>query len=83
MGHKVSFKGLIEEVGKVSFLGIVLENPEVHKLVIEAKRVLEGLRINDNIAVNGVCLTVMDIDENSFSVNLWPRTLNKNQLLLS
>ncbi len=49
------FTGIVEEIGKIKAVrrggySIVLE--------VEAVKVLEGTRIGDSIATNGVCLTV-------------------------
>lgn len=59
------FTGIIEEVGRVRGAepfqaGLRLE--------IEAGRVLDGLRHGDSIAVDGVCQTVVDLDDTGFSV---------------
>ena len=61
------FTGIIEEIGKV--LSIAEK-----KAVIECKMVLENTKIGDSIAVNGVCLTVTAIDNNSFTADVSPET---------
>ncbi len=54
------FTGLIEEVGSL------LERQSAQgggaRLKVQARRVLEGVRLGDSIAVNGVCLTVTEWD---------------------
>jgi len=61
------FTGLIEEQGIVRRIrqsrGAVLWE-------ITADKVLQGCRIDDSIAVNGVCLTVVEIGNTSFSVEI-------------
>ena len=49
------FTGIVEEVGTIKSI-----NRGQHSavLTVRAKTVLEGTRIGDSIAVNGICLTV-------------------------
>lgn len=67
------FTGLVEETG------VILKRQEgsLLRLRIGAKRVLEGTRLGDSIAVNGVCLTVVDLDEEGFFVELTQETLRR------
>jgi len=67
------FTGIVEEIG------IVKEASPDH-LVMEARTVLEGTKIGDSMAVNGVCLTVTSLDNNSFSVDVMPETLRCTNL---
>jgi riboflavin synthase len=66
------FTGIVEEVGTVSDIA--------GRLVIQAKKVVEGMNIGDSIAVNGVCLTVVSFDGGSFCVELMPETLRRTNL---
>ncbi|MFM8943083.1 MAG: riboflavin synthase, partial [Acidimicrobiaceae bacterium] len=52
------FTGIVEELGKVAELN-------GSRLRISARTVLEGSKIGSSIAVNGCCLTVVDLDSNS------------------
>jgi riboflavin synthase len=69
------FTGITGEIGRVEDIGLIAGT---RRLQISAKEILHGLRIGDSIAVNGVCLTVMDQSENGFSADLaaetWERT---------
>ncbi len=67
------FTGIVEEIGIVKEV-----NP--HRLLIGAKEVLEGMRISDSIAVNGVCLTVTSLSSNAFNVDVMPETLRRTNL---
>lgn len=49
-------------------------------LVIEAHKVLEGTRIGDSIAVNGVDLTVIEMGADYFSADASLETLNRSTL---
>lgn len=55
------FTGLVEEIGEVYSL-----NKRADGLVlgVKANKVLEDTKLGDSIAVNGVCLTVVKIDNN-------------------
>jgi len=67
------FTGIVEEIGAV-------RGASLDSLVIEARAVLEGTKLGDSIAVNGVCLTVTSLDNNSFSVDVMPETLRCTNL---
>lgn len=54
------FTGLIEEVGKVK---TITKNYDGMRLKIECKKVLENTNLGDSIAVNGVCLTVVEMEK--------------------
>jgi riboflavin synthase len=67
------FTGIVEEIGTVMETGR-------ERLVFEAHNVLEGMKIGDSIAVNGVCLTVVSLESHSFSVNVMPETVRCTNL---
>ena len=63
------FTGIIEKIGKVS-----------HVLEKDLSQII-GIRIDDfnsaigdSICINGVCLTVEDIDDNVYSFSISPET---------
>ncbi|MEC9309157.1 MAG: riboflavin synthase [Chloroflexota bacterium] len=64
------FTGIVEETGKVQIL-------DKHSLRIYASTVLSETRLGDSIAVNGTCLTVVEMDKSGFSVDLAPETLRR------
>lgn len=67
------FTGIIEEVGTVSSCG-------GGRILISAEKVLEGTKIGDSIAVNGVCLTVTSMAKGSFSADVMNETLSRSSL---
>ena len=67
------FTGIVEEVGVVREVG-------ANRLVIAAKEVLQGTKPGDSIAVNGACLTVISLNDDSFSVDVMPETLHRTNL---
>ena len=67
------FTGIIEEVGAVAKL-------DTSRLTVRARKVMEGLKLGDSIAVSGACLTVVAHSEGQFSVDLSPETLRRTSL---
>lgn len=71
------FTGIVEEIGTIEGISI---NGSSNIIQISASKVLEGTVIGDSIAVNGVCLTVTDISNNSFNADIMPETLNRTYM---
>lgn len=76
------FTGIIEEQGAAVAL---FELDGAAQLRIRADQVLGGLRLGDSVAVNGVCLTVIELhldDEanRGFTVDVMPETLRRSTL---
>jgi riboflavin synthase len=71
------FTGIIEELGSVR--GIE-ERGENARIVIAARVVTEGTNHGDSIAVNGVCLTALDIQPDSFAADVSRETLSRSTL---
>jgi riboflavin synthase len=67
------FTGIVEEVG-------IVKETSRDRLIFEAHKVLEGIKVGDSIAVNGVCLTVVSLENHGFSVNVMPETLRCTNL---
>ena len=67
------FTGLVEE------LGIIAKITQT-EIWIEASVVIKDLGIKDSISVNGACLTVVDLKENAFRVDVVPETLSRTDL---
>lgn len=67
------FTGLVEE------LGIIAKITQT-EIWIEASVVMKDLGIKDSISVNGACLTVVDLKENTFRVDVVPETLSRTDL---
>ncbi|WP_407308824.1 riboflavin synthase [Desulfosporosinus sp. SB140] len=71
------FTGIVEELGIVRTLRLL---PDSGKLTLQGKKVLEGTQLGDSIAVNGVCLTVIDQTGDEFTVDVMAETLAKTNL---
>ncbi len=68
------FTGIVEEKGTV------LELAAPGRLRVAASRVLEDTRVGDSIAVSGVCLTVVELQDSAFTVDVMPETLRSSTL---
>jgi riboflavin synthase len=71
------FTGIIEELGRVRSLE---RRGEGARLVIEASTVTTDAQEGDSIAVNGVCLTAIDVKSDSFSADGSRETLERSTL---
>ncbi len=71
------FTGLIEETGTVCE---VCRNGNASFIRIAAEKVLEGTKVGDSIAVNGVCLTVTEHDGKIFRADVMNETLSRSSL---
>lgn len=71
------FTGIIEELGIVKN---ITKKGNVTVLSIKADKIIEGLKIGDSIAVNGVCLTAVNIDKGILSFELLSETVNITNL---
>jgi riboflavin synthase len=65
------FSGIVEEVG-------IVRSFDRQRLVIEASDVMADLRVSDSISVAGVCLTVVERSDASFTVDTVPETVNRS-----
>jgi riboflavin synthase len=67
------FTGIVEEMG-------TLASGEDSRLVFSASTVTEGTRLGDSIAVNGCCLTVVDIGPGWWAADAVPETFSRTNL---
>ena len=71
------FTGIVEEVGT---LVARAEEGDSARLRIAAGTVLEDTKLGDSIAVNGVCLTVTEVREGTWSTDVMAETLRRSSL---
>ena len=71
------FSGIVAEVGTVK---AVEGNREAASLTIEASPALSDVAMGESIAVNGVCLTVVNQRESTFVLDVSPETLRVTNL---
>lgn len=67
------FTGIVEEIGAIRSVG-------PGRLTVSASVVIDGARLGESIAVNGVCLTITALEPSSFSVDVMPETLRRTGL---
>lgn len=70
------FTGIIEELGEVSRL----EKSENNLNISLKARMTPELKVDQSVAHNGVCLTVVDIKDGEYSVTAISETLEKSTL---
>ncbi len=71
------FTGIVEEVGRVTER---LDRSDATRLWVSAPLVTGETRRGDSIAVDGVCLTVVDVADGGFSVDVIGETLRRSGL---
>ena len=71
------FTGIVEELGHVR---AVSETDGGRRLEITARTVLEAAHIGDSIAVNGCCLTVVELDADHWAADVVTETLDRTSL---
>lgn len=71
------FTGIVEELGEI----VAVENlGDASRFLVSGPVVTEGAKHGDSIAVNGVCLTVVDLEDGRFSADVMAETLNRSSL---
>ncbi len=71
------FTGIIEETGKLSGIKKGAHSAQVK---IQCRKALEGTKVGDSIAVNGVCLTVTSLSEDGFTADVMAETMRRSSL---
>ncbi|MBD1555926.1 riboflavin synthase [Vibrio sp. S9_S30] len=69
------FTGIIEAVGTLT--AITPKGEDVSVTVEASKLDMSDVHLGDSIATNGVCLTVIEFNDNSYTADLSLETLNK------
>jgi riboflavin synthase len=71
------FTGIIEELGRV----VAVETKETGtRLMIECAAILHDASLGASIAVNGACVTAIELDTGTFSADLAPETIKRTNL---
>lgn len=71
------FTGIIEEIGTVKE---IRHSGDSSFIKIQAEKIFEDMHIGDSIAVNGLCLTVTEFNNNIFRADVMNETLNRSSL---
>ena len=72
------FTGIIEDVAEV----VSLKNEDANLHISFKSRITNELKIDQSISHNGVCLTVVDIDGDKYTVTAINETLQKSNLFI-
>ena len=67
------FTGIIEEIG-------FFDSLTNGRIKINCEKILEDVNIGDSISTNGICLTVTQFDNKSFSADVMPETIRRTSL---
>ena len=73
------FTGIVEETGKIKTIKKGLYSSE---LTISGNVIFNDLKPGDSISVNGVCLTVTNFENNSFTADVMHETLKRSSLAM-
>lgn len=68
------FTGLIEDIGSIKNIE---KKGNAMRVLIECNLDLANVRIGDSIAIDGVCLTVVDLFSEAFTVEVSSETIHK------
>lgn len=71
------FTGIVEELGTVNYIE---RGPHSGQISVKAAKVLEDVKLGDSIAINGVCLTVVEFSHDFFKADVMAETLIKTNL---
>jgi riboflavin synthase len=71
------FTGIIETIGEIN---LTRPTPSGVRIDINSKELAGKIEVDDSIAVNGVCLTVVELLQNGFSVDAVRETLERSTL---
>jgi riboflavin synthase len=71
------FTGIVEELGEVT---AVESLDDASRFRLRGPIVTEGAKHGDSIAVNGVCLTVVEFEGDEFTADVMAETLNRSSL---
>lgn len=71
------FTGIVEETGKICE---IKKESLSAKIKIQCRKVLEGTKVGDSIAVNGICLTVTSLGKDSFTADVMAETMRRSSL---
>src|SRR5271169_2584836 len=71
------FTGIVEELGSVIGLD---HNQTGARLTVSCRSILTDAKAGSSIAVNGACLTAVDLPAGQFTAELAPETLKRTNL---
>lgn len=71
------FSGIVEALGSVAELR---SEPPGCRIIVRESRIAAETKVADSISVNGCCLTVVEVDGDTFGFQAGPETLSRTNL---
>jgi riboflavin synthase len=71
------FTGIVTELGAITS---IVRGSGATELTVEAPRTAAEMAIGDSVALNGVCLTAVDVEPSTFSVEVVDESLSRTSL---
>lgn len=71
------FTGIVEDIGTIES---VLKKENLYCLSLRTNKISKGIRLGESISVDGVCLTVTQINKTLLSFDVMKETLDKTTL---
>ena len=71
------FTGIVEELGVIQRIAGTGNSGVIS---VRAEKVLEGTKVGDSIAVNGICLTVTALTPEGFTADVMPESVRRSSL---
>lgn len=74
------FTGIIEGLGNIVVFDKKTSNHSAAKMKINLGKIAKGLKVGDSVAINGVCLTTVDISKGITEFEMVGETIKKTNL---
>src|SRR5574338_692422 len=74
------FTGIIEGLGSIVMFDKKTSNRSAAKMKIKLDKIAKGLKVGDNVAINGVCLTAVNISKGITEFEMIGETIKKTNL---
>ncbi|WP_338694338.1 riboflavin synthase [Streptomyces sp. Q6] len=74
------FTGIVEELGEITAVENLGDPVEASRFRVRGPVVTDGAKHGDSIAVNGVCLTVVEHEGDEFTADVMAETLKRSSL---
>jgi riboflavin synthase len=71
------FSGIVEDVGIVQTIRM---GRDEGSMSVRGKTAVQGVKVSDSIALNGVCLTITRLQDDAFSFDFMPETFRRTNL---
>lgn len=74
------FTGIIEGLGHIVRFDMKTANRSAAKMIIKLGKIAKGLKKGDSVAINGVCLTALDMKKGNVEFEMIGETIEKTNL---